>query len=321
LTLLVITNSDDATADYLCGKFRDCSCSLLRIDTDKITSSVSVEYKNDLEFLIVDGAQYPASCFENVWFRRPKPIAIDPGLPVEDAKHISNEWKEAIEGFLAHIPLERWMNHPSRNANASHKIEQLTRAKQFGFVIPPTLVTQNTSEAKAFFEACKKQLIIKPLASGYIERDSPSKDSIIYTSLVPENLFSKMDPIQKAPILLQKCVERIYDVRVNVVDHEICAVALKSPDTGNVVDVRRNNMDGIEYQKIELPSAVGKSVREFCRSYGLRFSAMDLILTTDNEWVFLENNPNGQWAWLDIAGGQNIHSLFFRSFFKARISK
>jgi glutathione synthase/RimK-type ligase-like ATP-grasp enzyme len=33
----------------------------------------------------------------------------------------------------------------------------------------------------------------------------------------------------------------------------------------------------------------------------LKFGAIDLILTPAGEYVFLEVNPNGQWAWLDAA--------------------
>lgn len=38
------------------------------------------------------------------------------------------------------------------------------------------------------------------------------------------------------------------------------------------------------------------------QSYGLRFGAIDMLRTTASEYVFLEVNPNGQWAWLDMAG-------------------
>ena len=31
----------------------------------------------------------------------------------------------------------------------------------------------------------------------------------------------------------------------------------------------------------------------------LNYSAIDLILDLDDNYVFLEINPNGQWAWLE----------------------
>src|SRR4029453_19406378 len=36
----------------------------------------------------------------------------------------------------------------------------------------------------------------------------------------------------------------------------------------------------------------------------LRFGAIDLIETPEGEHVFLENNPNGQWYWVEMMTGQ-----------------
>ena len=35
--------------------------------------------------------------------------------------------------------------------------------------------------------------------------------------------------------------------------------------------------------------------------YNLVFGAFDYIVTPQNEWIFLELNPNGQWLWLEEA--------------------
>ena len=35
--------------------------------------------------------------------------------------------------------------------------------------------------------------------------------------------------------------------------------------------------------------------------YNLNFGAFDYIVTPENEWIFLELNPNGQWLWLEEA--------------------
>ncbi|MEJ1729693.1 hypothetical protein SMA90_25505, partial [Escherichia coli] len=49
-----------------------------------------------------------------------------------EGRYLLNEWAEALEGFFAHIPRPRWMNHPAANAQASHKLEQLTTAQSLG---------------------------------------------------------------------------------------------------------------------------------------------------------------------------------------------
>jgi hypothetical protein len=38
-------------------------------------------------------------------------------------------------------------------------------------------------------------------------------------------------------------------------------------------------------------------------SFGLNFASLDMIVTPDGEFVFLELNPNGQWLWLEFELG------------------
>ena len=42
------------------------------------------------------------------------------------------------------------------------------------------------------------------------------------------------------------------------------------------------------------------------RRLGLRFGAIDLILTPDGRYVFLEINPNGAWLWMQRTTGLPI---------------
>lgn len=41
---------------------------------------------------------------------------------------------------------------------------------------------------------------------------------------------------------------------------------------------------------------------------GLRFGALDFLVTPSGEWYFLEVNPNGQWAWIEQETGLPISS-------------
>ena len=47
-----------------------------------------------------------------------------------------------------------------------------------------------------------------------------------------------------------------------------------------------------------LPDYVSERCLQFVKSYNLNFSAMDLILTPDDRYIFLENNPNGQFMFV-----------------------
>ncbi len=38
-------------------------------------------------------------------------------------------------------------------------------------------------------------------------------------------------------------------------------------------------------------------------SFGINFASLDMIITPEGEFVFLELNPNGQWLWLEMELG------------------
>jgi hypothetical protein len=106
--------------------------------------------------------------------------------------------------------------------------------------------TCNEEDLRAFWHAHDGRVIAKPLASGYLERPDGSVASI-YTSRV---LMTHIDaePRAQCPTLFQQEIVKEYDVRVTIVDDRVTAVALRrSVDGAQVVDIRRDNMDNVEY--------------------------------------------------------------------------
>ena len=50
----------------------------------------------------------------------------------------------------------------------------------------------------------------------------------------------------------------------------------------------------------------------------LYFSSIDLILSADNEYYFIENNCNGQWLWLENVTGKNMSDEFIDCILKEK---
>ncbi len=310
--LLVVSHSQDETANYLCRKLREIGRSLVRLNTDRCTQSVEVTFSVGDPSILIDGLTVPAEEVDHVWLRRPKVIEVAAGADPAERIHVANEWSEAIEGYLAHIPVERWMNHPTRNVLASHKMEQLTRATAFGLSVPRTIVTQSPESALAFWKDAEGRLIAKPLASGFLERDN-GKHTSIYTTRVRELDATAAESIRVCPTLFQEEIVKAVDVRVTWVDGRACAVALHREDASEP-DVRRDNMRAVTYRDITIPAGVERSLGELLASYGLRFAAVDFGVTDEGRWVFFEINPNGQWAWLDLVGATALWEDFADAF-------
>ena len=313
--LLVLTHRGDSTADYLCNRLAKAEISYLRLDSETITEEIQLDYRSNRVEMHIKGRSYQPDSFDNLWFRRPGRLLATVGRDEAEKNNIVAEWSEALEGFIAHIPAQKWMNHPAFNVQASHKLEQLSRAEHMGLKIPKTLVTQFPHALQQFWDECQGRLIVKPLASGFLERSSIDKDTQIYTNRVSREHLTNGD-LQNCPSFFQELVHKTSDVRVTIVDNDIHAVALKSVDaTGTQqVDIRRNNMNGVAYEKIVLPGEIAQILLRYVRSYQLRFAAIDMAIDRSGDWVFFENNPNGQWAWLDLVGISDIASSFIKAF-------
>ncbi|MCB9949717.1 MAG: hypothetical protein H6824_01905 [Planctomycetaceae bacterium] len=195
-------------------------------------------------------------------------------------------------------------------------MEQLTTAESLGFKVPTTLITQDSIAAIQFFRKCGGQTVVKPLSNGYVERPD-GIDSLIYTNrLTSHHLESFAQDISRCPVLLQELVPKESDVRITVVDNDIHAVVLKANDDEGMqrCDIRRNNMDDVDYSVINLPGEIQQCVRELMLRYRLRFAAIDMAIDTQQQWWFFEINPNGQWAWLDILSVTSIGGSFVKAF-------
>ncbi len=315
--LLVLTNTGDATADYLLGKLSEAAVPFVRLDTDTALRRIALAYTPGSPQLQIDGKWYCPVDFSTVWYRRPEKLTLyGPDSDSPEGECIRDEWSEALEGFFSHIPRSQWMNHPAANALASRKLEQLSVARRIGFTIPETIVTQNSEVLRAFFHSNNGRIIVKPMGRAYIERPEEESDSIIFTNRVHDSDLEDLSDLRGCPTLFQQAVDKISDVRITVVDSAIHAFELLAIDaTGRQrCDIRRNNMQDVEYRPVKLPDQVVGAVRELVALYELRFAAIDMAIAENGEWYYFEVNPNGQWAWLDICGVGEIYKSFVTSF-------
>ena len=339
--LLILSNTRDATADYLAGVLTRHGLDHVRLDTDAVLGGAQVHF--DLEGgarLRLAGRWLTPSAVSTIWYRRPERLRLPSGVPAATARDAAespeerlllDEWSEALEGFLRHVPAWRWMNHPSSNVAASHKLEQLTTAGRYGLRVPRSLVTQDPSALRAFFRRCGGRVIVKPLATGYVDRHAQSGDagahgsharapepvdSLIYTNELAEEHLRDLLDLHACPTLFQERVDKLSDVRIIIVDGDVHAVEMFAPDEDGKqrCDVRRDNMEHVVYREVSLPDQVELGLRRMTARYRLRFAAVDMAITPDGGWTFFEINPNGQWAWLDLAGATSVAGSFVRAF-------
>ena len=286
--LLIISNKKDTTTDYLESILRYYKIDVLRFNTDLSLKSTKFCYDGINSIICVNGRKYYPENFANVWYRRPEHLKHPEFDSSPEGRCVLEEWTEALESFFACIDKSKWMNHPASNEAASHKIEQLIRVKSFGFRVPDTLVTQDACQLKQFYEKHRGKIVVKPMATGYVERPEGAKDSQIYTNFINLSHLDNLDDLINCPTLFQEYVEKRYDVRITVVDERIHPVRLtaRQPDGSQRCDIRRNNMKDVTYEIVALPRDIEYAIKKLMKYYGLRFAAIDMAVDLFSNWFF-----------------------------------
>ena len=304
-SILILSSKVDIATDHVILKLEERFANFYRINTEdfplNVASSVRIENCSP-ESWRWNTRSIDFSNVRAVWFRRHRLPQMPDVLDGGDQEYCLREADWFVKGLIYHmasIPQRiGWMNHPARAQFAESKIYQLAMAKEVGFQLPTTLVSNDPIEVRNFFRDQKGRMIAKPLRLGYFDRGD--RQTCVFTSLIKESDLQDDDQIRIAPVIYQKHIDKLFDVRVTIVGGKIFAAAIDSQKIPSaVVDWRQSETAELPHLRHDLPP----SVEELCISYmnalGLSFGAIDLILTPDGNYVFLEINSSGQWVWIE----------------------
>jgi glutathione synthase/RimK-type ligase-like ATP-grasp enzyme len=246
----------------------------------------------------VGGVDIDLASVGAVWYRRPQPFVIPDSLNRPSHRTFAyNESHEAIAGLWQMLDVF-WMNHPTRDEVAARKAYQLGVARSSGLEIPSTLISNDPTEVRRF--------LAKRGSKGTIYKAfSATQQEWRETRLVRDEELAVLDQVRHAPVIFQEYVPALFDLRVTIVGDQIFAAAIHSQDTQYQVDFRID-MNRAKVEPHELPTEVATSVMGFMRRLGLVYGAIDMRLTPDGRYVFLEVNPAGQWLFIEGRTGQPI---------------
>lgn len=297
--ILLVTNRGDLTADWLIIELEKRGSSYVRFNTEDFPQRCRFQWRPSEALLHVNNAVVEASCIDSVWFRRPVPPRLRPGLAPDDEAWARREASEALEGFWRALDA-RWVSPPAAIRWADSKPQQLLDAQRLGFEIPDTEITNDAGVLRALLERSSTGVVCKGLHDGYVRDRDPG---LLFTTLISQE---HVDELHDEPHLFQARVPKQYDVRVTVIGDQVLAARIDSQleDVASV-DWRRDP-DDLSYSVEQLPVGVSDRCQELVAHYGLQFGAIDLARRPDGSYVFFELNPNGQWAWVEQRTGLPI---------------
>jgi len=299
--VLVLTQPYDVTADYVVAQLSARDVPVFRCDPGDFPGTLALVaqwgggWRGSLRLPERRVGLQDLGC---AYYRRPTAFEFPAHLTGGERRWATREARMGLGGVLAAHPW--WLNHPHDIARAEYKPVQLDTAATMGLSVPPTLITNEPVAAEAFVRE-HGSAVVKPLGSGVITEAGTAK--LIYTNRVSAEEID--DTVAGTAHLFQQHVDKAYEVRLTVVDDAWFAVRIDGASEASGLDWR-TDYNSLSYSVVNVPDAVRQAVRRLLARLRLRFGALDFIVTPHDEWIFLEINPNGQWAWLQDATGLPI---------------
>ena len=288
--ILMITSSNDLTCDYLIASYSDAS--FFRLDFDRFSKYEMEVGEDGFHIESNEGSIDSQSC-QSIYYR--KPVAENLCGVFEEKYHsfVHKEAYSLVEGIAESFE-GRCLTRPSVMRRANNKAVQLILAKQIGFKLPLSSITNCPSNIVA---AGKGDRIVKPLAIGTVVSDGVKE--FVQTNIFDERIST--ENLKYSPAYFQEYINKDYEVRSTFVGEVEFSVRILSE---NKVDWRKMN-NTILYEEARLPDEIYSMCVTFMKKLNMSFGCFDFIVRND-EFYFLEMNANGQWAWLEREVGVQI---------------
>ena len=311
-TVLVLTNSDDGThSDIVIDKLRSRGEKVFRFDTDRLASGdLSIQFETNSEtfgFEMFDSTGRLLSTeIKSAWYRRPHRLNSSIRDSVQ-REYAETEMIQFMEGlWSATVDDVFWLSNPVQLERARKKILQLKIARELGFKVPRTIVTNDPGKVRDFFDSCDGRMVFKAIHHEMLDYEEKSFN--IPTTLIHQNHLAKLGLVKRMPSLFQEFVDKEYELRVTVVGDKVFPVKIDS-QVHQETSVDWRNPDFIQklkYTVATLPPGIGDLCISMLKALGLEFGAFDFAIDRSGACYFLEVNPNGQWYWLEDLTGALI---------------
>jgi hypothetical protein len=313
--ILLLTYREDVSVELVASHLRRKGADFLWLDYAQLPADAQLSFHcpaaGRVERLLhLDGRVYDLGKITAAWTHRP--TAPRPDRRIRGAVEQGYVSKEALDFFngvletldCLWVPAPRWQVW-----RGQYKPLQLQLAGELGFELPPTLMTNRPDDFLAFHRRHHGRLISKAVYNGCVppgQTESPDA-AFIFTEVVSGRDVGYAHAVRYCPVTFQPYVHKQLELRVTVVGGRVFAAAILSQDTNRTrYDWRHFDLYHTGHRPFELPADLERRCAELVRRLDLTFGAIDLILTPDGRYVFLEINPSGQWMWLEKQAGLPI---------------
>lgn len=280
--LLIFTSSFDATTDLIISRL---DAPVFRWNRD-LMKDYSVSFEPGGFVVSVGDHRVRSDDVKKCYWRKPHHGEFE-GLSAYAREEVSYVFREAFNWLR--LDGKAVFVEPDAERRLG-KIIQMRLAADL-FSVPDW---RWTSGLRPSLQA--SDIVTKSLTTSLFE-----DHKVLYTTRI--QTVEQLDPGE--PWLLQEAVVATHDVTA-VFAHGRCFAF--SLERSAHLDWREGiGQDNQQWAPFALSGDQLDCISEFMRRCGLEYGRLDFLLSSQGTLHFLEVNPNGQWAWLDLDGR---HGLF-----------
>lgn len=277
-TVLVITNERDFAADVVIDRIRRRGGTVERWNTE---TPPTLDWRPE-------GPPLSAAA-SAVWLRQylPEPARSASVSDVDDFLVMREQWRAWLTDLAESDA--RWMNPLWAARRAENKLIQLRTAAGLGFLVPPTVVTNDRIVAEKH-ESEVGPCIVKAVSAAYFPF---STSSFMFTRPLSDALSLGGDDWAVQPVIVQQAVVPRADVRLFIVGDHASAAATTTGGSDWRLFAGESS-----WKRFSVPAGLVEKCRAFNAEFGLAYSAFDFAFDGTDCW-FLECNQAGEFGFID----------------------
>ncbi len=302
--ILIITHTaDNFSIEKVTEYIEKNGCEVIRFDVDlyPLQNKLTTSFQDGewVSILETPEAKHRLDDIAAVWYRRA--YNMGHGLKEEmDPKFFGaamGEIRNTLFGFLESIDTYA-LGKPSVYRRLDSKEEQLKIADKIGLKIPESCITNNPEEARKFI--LKHQNVIAKMQTGFAIYED-GVECVVFTNVVSEDNLEELDSLLYCPMQFQKKIEKKKELRVTVVGRDVYTFEIDSQQSEEAkIDWRKDGVNLIKkWERTELPADIEAKILELLDVYNVDYGAIDIIVSPEDEYYFIEINAAGEFFWLD----------------------
>jgi len=308
--ILILTSADDQSTLEVIRWLNWYQIPWIKIDPTLPLTFIELVLDAESEEFILEtdsGKRIDTRTITAYWYRRGQfnlniQYALD-GLIHETTRrqfesHIKSEINLLVDSL--HLCLSQKKRLNSIHTSNPNKHFMLSTAKKVGLAIPETLVTTRKS-VFTNFEAKNGPLISKAIHHGIRFKIFSNENWVEYLTYTES--FDQSDlPEQHFPTLFQTKITKDYELRIFYLAGSFyCMAIFSQKDEQTAVDFRNYNFEkpnrNVPYA---LPEDVKQKLIQLMKRLDMESGSIDMVVTHENKFIFLEVNPIGQYGMVSI---------------------